>query len=160
MKKKKIIYITLTIILFVMAISYWAVIKSVEEPFEEQGREKATIQAGINIADLSEAKTLYQQNCSNCHGVYMQGAKNWMSEKDNDGMNLPPPLNGTGHTWHHSEDLLFNIIKYGGYYYDEKYEGKMLGFENNLSDDEIYSIISYIYNSWPNEIKSEWSKLN
>ena len=50
--------------------------------------------------------------------------------------------------------------KYGGYYYDEKYEGKMLGFENNLSDDEIYSIISYIYNSWPNEIKSEWSKLN
>ena len=26
-----------------MAISYWAVINSVEEPFEEQGREKATI---------------------------------------------------------------------------------------------------------------------
>jgi len=175
MMKKKIIWITLTIILFVMAISYWAVINSVEEPFEEQGREKATIQAGINIAlekqkdqsstennfaDFSEAKTLYQQNCSHCHGIYMQGAKNWLSEKDNDGMNLPPPLNGTGHTWHHSEDLLFNIIKYGGYYYDEKYEGKMLGFENNLSDDEIYSIISYIYNSWPNEIKSEWSKLN
>ena len=42
---------------------------------------------------------------------------------------------------------------------EQKYEGKMLGFENNLSDDEIYSIISYIYNSWPNEIKSEWSKL-
>ena len=38
MKKKKIIWITLTIILFVMAISYWAVINSVEEPFEEQGR--------------------------------------------------------------------------------------------------------------------------
>ena len=145
-----------------------------EQPFSDIDLQ-ATIQAGINIAlekqkdqsstennfaDLSEAKTLYQQNCSNCHGIYMQGAKNWMSEKDNDGMNLPPPLNGTGHTWHHSEDLLFNIIKYGGYYYDEKYEGKMLSFENNLSDDEIYSIISYIYNSWPNEIKSEWSKLN
>ena len=26
-----------------MAISYWAVINSVEEPFEEQGIEKATI---------------------------------------------------------------------------------------------------------------------
>jgi mono/diheme cytochrome c family protein len=111
-------------------------------------------------SDLSETKLLYEKNCSNCHGAYMQGAKNWMSEKDEDGANLPPPLNGTGHTWHHSEDLLFNIIKYGGYYHDEKYDGKMLGFENNLSDDEIYSIINYIYNSWPNEIKSEWSKLN
>ena len=41
--KIKIIWITLSIILFIIAISYWAVINSVEEPFEEQGREKATI---------------------------------------------------------------------------------------------------------------------
>ena len=40
MMKTKIIWITSTIILFVMAISYLAVINSVEEPFEEQGREK------------------------------------------------------------------------------------------------------------------------
>jgi hypothetical protein len=39
--KNKIIWITSSIILFVMAISYLAVINSVEEPFEEQGREEA-----------------------------------------------------------------------------------------------------------------------
>tara|TARA_B110000438_G_scaffold187107_1_gene178778 strand:- start:6674 stop:6793 length:120 start_codon:yes stop_codon:yes gene_type:complete len=37
--KTKIIWITLSIILFVIAMSYLAVINSVEEPFEEQGRE-------------------------------------------------------------------------------------------------------------------------
>ncbi|MDG2101342.1 MAG: hypothetical protein P8K05_03265 [Dehalococcoidia bacterium] len=39
--KNKIIWITSSIILFVMAISYLAVINSVEEPFEEQGREES-----------------------------------------------------------------------------------------------------------------------
>tara|TARA_B100000214_G_scaffold333390_1_gene275415 strand:+ start:1427 stop:1831 length:405 start_codon:yes stop_codon:yes gene_type:complete len=110
--------------------------------------------------DLYEAKLLYENNCSSCHGAYLQGAKNWMSEKDEDGANLPPPLNGTGHTWHHSEDLLFNIIKYGGFYFDDNYTGKMIGFEKKLNDNEIYSILSYITNFWPKEIKSEWSKLN
>ena len=41
--KTKIIWITSSTILFVMAISYLAVINSVEEPFEEQSREEATI---------------------------------------------------------------------------------------------------------------------
>lgn len=113
-----------------------------------------------NNINLSEAKLLYEKNCSSCHGTYLQGAKNWMSEKDEDGANLPPPLNGTGHTWHHSEDLLFNIIKYGGFYFDDNYTGKMIGFENRLNDDEIYSILSYITSFWTTEIKYEWSKLN
>ena len=48
--KTKIVWITSTIILVVMGISFWAVINSVEEPFEEQGREEVTItEEVINI---------------------------------------------------------------------------------------------------------------
>ena len=49
--KTKIIWITSSIILFIIAISYLAIINSVEEPFEEQGREEATI-TGMVVLSL------------------------------------------------------------------------------------------------------------
>ena len=42
--KNKIIWITLCIILFIAGISYLATLNSVEEPFDNQGLEKATYQ--------------------------------------------------------------------------------------------------------------------
>ena len=53
--KTKIIWITSTIILVVMGISFLAVINSVEEPFEEQGREKATT-TGESVINLMKTK--------------------------------------------------------------------------------------------------------
>ena len=41
--KTKTFLITSSIILVILALSYLALINSVEEPFEEQGIEKATI---------------------------------------------------------------------------------------------------------------------
>ena len=40
----------------------------------------------------------------------LAGNPDWKSGVDDDGQRLPPPLNGTGHTWHHSPDQLFQII--------------------------------------------------
>ena len=54
-KSKKIIWITLNIILFIIAISYLTIINSVEEPFEEQGREKATT-TGESVINLMKTK--------------------------------------------------------------------------------------------------------
>ena len=106
---------------------------------------------------ISEGKVLYLANCATCHGVNLQGNPNWRSGTDKDGQRLPPPLNGTGHTWHHSPGLLFQTIKYGLKIYDENYEGKMVGNEN-LTDKEIYSLLEYIKSVWPEELRTNYIK--
>ena len=106
---------------------------------------------------ISEGKVLYLANCATCHGVNLQGNPNWRSGTDKDGQSLPPPLNGTGHTWHHSPKVLHEIIKYGLKIYDENYEGKMVGNEN-LTDKEIYSLLEYIESVWPEELRTNYTK--
>ena len=93
-------------------------------------------------------KVLYEKNCASCHAINLSGAKNWKEGKDEDGQRLPPPLNGTGHTWHHSDKLLHGIIKNGLTYYIQDYKGKMGAFGDVLNDKEIDSVLAYIKSYW------------
>jgi mono/diheme cytochrome c family protein len=115
----------------------------------------------INVVEpeeiIYEGKLLYLANCVTCHGVNLQGNPNWRSGTDKDGQRLPPPLNGTGHTWHHSPGVLSQIIKYGLKIYDENYEGKMAGNEN-LTDKEIYSLLEYITSVWSEELRTSYTE--
>ena len=97
---------------------------------------------------LALGKVLYEKNCASCHAINLSGAKNWKEGKDEDGQRLPPPLNGTGHTWHHSDKLLHGITKNGLAYYIEGYKGKMGPFGDVLNDKEIYSVLVYIKSYW------------
>ena len=57
-------------------------------------------------------KEIYGQNCASCHGENLEGAANWR-QRDSDG-NLPaPPHDQKDHTWHHSDNDLYSITKYG-----------------------------------------------
>ena len=99
-------------------------------------------------ATLVLGKVLYEKNCASCHAINLSGAKNWKVGKDEDGQRLPPPLNGTGHTWHHSDKLLQGIIKNGLAYYIQDYKGKMGAFGDVLNDKEIDSVLAYIKSYW------------
>ena len=50
-------------------------------------------------------------------GVNLQGQEGYSDEE----------MFKTGHTWHHSPEYLFQVIKYGFPSFDPNYEGKMLG---------------------------------
>ena len=95
-------------------------------------------------------KLLYNEYCASCHQVNLSGAKNWKGY-DSDGHRKAPPLNGTGHTWHHPDQTLHQIIKYGLAKLVKNYKGKMIGFEKNLSDREIDYILGYIKSYWSDE---------
>ncbi len=43
----------------------------------------------------------FTANCAECHGGAGQGHPDWQVANA-DGTLNPPPLNGDGHTWHHS----------------------------------------------------------
>ena len=108
---------------------------------------------------IIRGKINYKNNCVSCHQVNLIGAENW-NGLDEDGHRKAPPLNGTGHTWHHDDATLHNIIKYGLAKLVKNYEGKMLGFEDNLKDKDIDSILSYIKSFWPDEVYQRQINLN
>lgn len=60
----------------------------------------------------------------------------------------------TGHSWHHSDSLLFDYSKYGGSESLKKMGIKgvksgMPAFKDKLSDDEIRQVLNFIKSLWP-----------
>ena len=100
---------------------------------------------------IARGKIIYKNNCMSCHQVNLVGAENWKG-LDKDGHRKAPPLNGTGHTWHHDDASLHNIIKYGLAKIVKNYEGKMIGFGDKINDKQIDSVLSYIKSHWEDQI--------
>ena len=100
---------------------------------------------------ITRGKIVYEGNCISCHKVNLIGAENW-KVLDKDGHRKAPPLNGTGHTWHHDDASLHNIIKFGLAKIVKNYEGKMIGFGDKINDKQIDSVLSYIKSHLEDEI--------
>jgi MFS family permease len=67
-----------------------------------------------------------------------------------------PPHDATGHTWHHTDSMLFSITKYGllpGKYAPPDYRSDMPAFIGTLSDEEIWAVLAYIKSFWPQELR-------
>jgi len=113
--------------------------------------KKPIIKREVNFLAFSRGLKLYQKNCASCHGKNAEGTPDWRKTED-DGMFPPPPLNGTGHTWHHPTKVLVNLIKNG----TAKIGGKMPAWKDKLSDQEINDILAWIKAQWPDEIYAAW----
>lgn len=102
------------------------------------------------VADENrDGAALYQQNCASCHGAELQGQPDWRSPGP-DGRLPAPPHDATGHTWHHSDDILFRITRDGtAAIVGGGYESNMPGFGDTLSDAQIHAIHEYIKSTWP-----------
>lgn len=94
---------------------------------------------------------LYQDNCASCHGAQAEGAPDWQ-KRGADGKYPAPPLNGTGHAWHHAMAALKATIKRGTI----PMGGSMPAWEGKLSDDDINAVIVWIQSRWPDEIYRNW----
>ena len=107
---------------------------------------------------LSQGRELFANNCSSCHGINGLG-QNTDSPKggiSKDGSYLAPTLNGTGHTWHHPDSVLFKTIKHGSIASDSS----MRAFSGRLSDEEIVLVIQFFKSLWPESIRENHAKLN
>ncbi len=106
-------------------------------------------------------KALYSRNCASCHGVNLEGEKNWKNRNEQ-GFLPAPPHDESGHTWHHNDETLFSLTKYGLKKTAnlDNYKTNMPIYENILSDEKIIAIMSYIKSTWPNEIIERHDQLN
>lgn len=102
--------------------------------------------------DIAQGEDLYGEYCASCHGVDLEGQPTWRSPGP-DGVLPAPPHDETGHTWHHPDSVLFEYTKLGGKAalarQDVEFNSGMPGFGDQLSDTEIWSIITYIRSTWP-----------
>lgn len=96
---------------------------------------------------VDEGKVLYAQYCAECHGADLKGSPTWKQPLA-DGSFPPPPHDSSGHTWHHPDELLLDIVKNGG---DPVYNSKMPAFGDKLSDEEIISILEFFKSKWETE---------
>lgn len=96
---------------------------------------------------------VYEQHCAACHGRELEGEPDWRRRKA-DGTLPAPPHDATGHTWHHSDELLFRLTRDGpGVIAGEDYRTAMPAYGGILSDREIWSVLAYIKSRWPADIQ-------
>jgi mono/diheme cytochrome c family protein len=95
---------------------------------------------------------VYLEQCASCHGVNLEGQVGWQDTMV-DGMRLAPPHDKSGHTWHHPDEMLFNLTKYGfKAMINDDYKVSMPVYDGILSDEEIIASLSYIKSTWPDEV--------
>jgi mono/diheme cytochrome c family protein len=105
----------------------------------------------IDSARIEQGQQLYAQYCAACHGVNGEGQfPNTPLEPDPTGRYGAPPHNESGHTWHHDDALLFRYVREGGMG-DPSAFYPMPAFGEQLSDEQIVSILAYIKSLWTND---------
>lgn len=102
----------------------------------------------------------YATHCASCHGANLEGQPNWR-ERGADGLLPAPPHDESGHTWHHGDNVLFDLTKRGpAAVVGNGYRSAMPGFSEILSDREIWSSLAYIKSRWPSRARAAQAKAN
>lgn len=113
--------------------------------------------AFIDPADQSlvmQGKAIYANNCAACHGQALQGQPNWRERMSN-GRLPAPPHDKSGHTWHHPDAMLVDMVKNGlvpGKTAPPGYVSDMPAYRDILSDQEIIAVLTYIKSTWPPKV--------
>ena len=95
-------------------------------------------------------KPLYEQHCASCHGAKMEGQPNWRIRMAN-GRLPAPPHDDSGHTWHHSDQVLLNITFNGlvpGVTAPPGYQSDMPAYKGILSEQQARAVLAYIKTFW------------
>ncbi len=111
-----------------------------------------SLSASSTPNQVAQGELLFKANCQSCHGADAKGENPTLSRGGTKpgGGYLAPALNGTGHAWHHADQMLFGIIKNGSVADDSP----MIGFKDKLSDDEIVAVMQYFKSLWPEKIQT------
>jgi len=70
-----------------------------------------------------------------------------------------PPHDATGHTWHHSDTQLFDMIANGTAAMMPGYETDMPAYRDILSDADIWAVLSFIESTWPRDIRERQQRI-
>lgn len=118
------------------------------------------VNAALDPVSIDAGRVLYSENCASCHGALLEGQENWKQHLP-DGSLPAPPHDETGHTWHHPDEYLFTVTKLGGAATAPPgFVSAMPGFEDSLSDREIWQVLDFIKGQWPEDIRARQRRIS
>lgn len=100
---------------------------------------------------LARGERLYLTNCAVCHGQNGEALPTWRV-RGPDGKFPPPPLDDSGHAWHHPSVWLKQMIVQGS----PPEQGNMPAWGAKLSSNEIDDVVSWITSLWSDAIYLQW----
>lgn len=115
----------------------------------------AGAQRTTDPAVLARGAELFQRHCAACHGNRAQGAPRW-ERPGPDGRYPAPPLDGSGHDWHHPMAALKQTIRDG----TQRIGGSMPPWRGTLTEADIDAVIAYFQSLWPDEIYQAWQDID
>lgn len=128
-------------------------VKSDAKATSRASDEAAPIERKADFAQIARGGQIFEKNCAVCHGAQGQGAVNWRMRTP-DGKFPPPPLNGTGHAWHHPLAALRYVIKNGS----PGGQGNMPAWKDKLTDQQIDDVIAWFQSKWPDRVYQVWAQ--
>lgn len=100
---------------------------------------------------IAQGRIYYEQTCAACHGIDGQGQfPDAPLEPDATGRLGAPPHNETGHTWHHTDELLLRYITEGGLADPQNFY-PMPRWDSLYDREDAALIIAYIKTMWTEE---------
>jgi mono/diheme cytochrome c family protein len=102
---------------------------------------------------VSRGEEVYEQYCAVCHGANLEGQPDWRSPLP-DGSFRAPPHDSTGHTWHHSDEVILDIIAEGS---NPVFGGTMQGFADVIDPQDMLAVLDFIKSHWgQDEREFQW----
>lgn len=106
------------------------------------GGSPAAQKSPTDPAQLATGKRVYDANCAACHGINGEGQPNWKVPVN--GVFPAPPHDGSGHTWHHPDQVLLEVIANGG----GMPNSAMPAYADILTEEERAAVLEYIKTFW------------
>lgn len=109
---------------------------------------------------VARGALIYDRVCAVCHGATLQGQPDWKT-RDAEGYLPAPPHDETGHTWHHPDTLLLEIVRRGtAAVVGQGYQSRMPGYAGTLTEAEIREVLAYIKSTWPARVIDIHNRMN
>lgn len=109
----------------------------------------------LDEGQVTRGGELYQENCASCHRSDLSGDPDWKTRND-DGSYRPPPHDSSGHTWHHPDRVLIEIIRDGS----DFPQSRMPSFGDKLSDEDIAAILEFFKANWGDQERAYQQQVN
>ncbi len=107
-------------------------------------------QGSILVGEL-----VYKEHCAACHGANLEGQPTW-KKPNADGKYPSPPHDDSGHTWHHPDAVLKQIILNGGNG-NPNAKTNMPAFRGKLTPIQVDGVLDYFKSKWSKEIREyQW----
>lgn len=100
---------------------------------------------------VEQGRTLYADNCAECHGSGGEGQPNWQ-QQDSMGFYPAPPLNGDGHANQHAMADMLRLLEVGG----GPGGGTMPSFADVLDEAQQRAVLAYMQSLWTDSTFSHW----